>query len=110
MEQDTRFHELMRKTSKEARFEAKHKAMSQKRIGFEHFAVEEKDYSLDIILSNCKDFKFTDITWLQRLKKNLYSGDGDPNDYFIGQDSSFNLHCLGNVISNGETSAQLLGK
>ena len=50
MEQDTRFHELMRKTSKEARFEAKHKAMSQKRIGFEHFAVEEKDYSLDIIL------------------------------------------------------------
>jgi len=108
MDQESKLHNLLRKTSKEARYEARHHSMAQKRIGFENFVIEEKDYSLDTILSHLKESKFSDETWLLRFKKALYKGNIDPNEFFVGQDSSFNLHCLGNIISDGQASAQLL--
>jgi len=108
MDQESKLQNLLRKTSKDARYEARHQSLAQKRIGFENFAIEEKDYSLDTILSHLKDSKFSDETWLLRFKKALYKGNIDPNEFFVGQDSSFNLHCLGNIISDGQANAQLL--
>ena len=35
MDQESKLHNLLRKTSKEARYEARHHSMAQKRIGFE---------------------------------------------------------------------------
>ena len=35
MDQESKLQNLLRKTSKEARYEARHQSMAQKRIGFE---------------------------------------------------------------------------
>ena len=77
MEQDFKIQELMRKNTKEARNEAKLKAMSQRRIGFDEFLTEEKKehYSFEVILSHCRDSRFSDTTWLELLKKALYAGE-----------------------------------
>ena len=48
MEQDFKIQELMRRNTKEARNEAKLKAMSQRRIGFDEFLSEEKKRALFI--------------------------------------------------------------
>lgn len=111
MEQEQyKIQDLMRKTTREARNEAKLKAMSQRRIGFDEFFKEEKKeyFSLETILSHCRDSKFNDVSWLERLKKSLYNGEIDPNEFFVGVDSSFNLQCLGNVIGDGQATAQIL--
>ena len=77
MEQDFKIQELMRRNTKEARNEAKPKAMSQRRIGFDEFLTEEKKehYSFEVILSHCRDSRFSDTAWLELLKKALYAGE-----------------------------------
>ena len=77
MEQDFKIQELMRRNTKEARNEAKLKAMSQRRIGFDEFLTEEKKehYPFEVILNHCRDSKFSDTVWLELLKKALYAGE-----------------------------------
>merc|ERR1739848_656404 len=108
MDQGTsRTHDLMRKKAQEARHEAKGQMMAQRRFGL---AKPNQKFPFEVILSECKSNKFSDITWLERLKNALANREANPDDFFKGQDGSFNLHCLTNVISGnaGDHSSQLL--
>lgn len=101
-------HELMRKTTLESRYDAKAKSMSQRRFGVED--EHEEELPLETILTHLKTSKFSDVKWLERLKKALTSGEVNPDEFFRGHDASHNLHSLSNVISggSGEASSQLL--
>lgn len=98
----------MRKKTQESRDESKDKAMARRRFGLE--SLEQETYSMDVLLSHCKASKFSDVTWLQRLKVSLANGEVSPDDFFKGSDASHQLQQLANVISGnfGDTSSQIL--
>jgi len=94
-------HEIMRKRTQEARNEVKEKTMARRRFVGNESQIEQETYSLDTILAHCKDTKFSDIVWLERLKSLLASGEVNPDEFFKGNDGSLQLHSLANVISGG---------
>ena len=96
-------HEIMRKRTQESRNEFKDKTMAHRRFaGDEEFqSLEQETYSLETILTHCKNSKFSDVIWLQRLKSLLASGEVNPDEFFKGTDGSLQQQGLANVISGG---------
>ena len=110
MDDLARTHEVMRQRAQEARNEAKEKTMARRRFEPED-SMNQETFSFEVILSNCKTTKFSDIIWLERLKAILASGEVNPDDFFKGNDGSLQLHSLANVISGGHgesASSQIL--
>jgi len=104
----SRAHEAMRRTAHESRLEAKNKMMSQRRYGLE--SPMPQKFNFEVILSECKSRKFSDILWLERLKASLANREVNPDDFFKGNDGSLHLHSLANVISggHGDVPSQIL--
>jgi len=110
MEDSKRTHEVMRQRAQEARNEAKEKTMARRRFTTED-ALDQETFSFEVILTHCKNTKFCDVIWLERLKTLLASGEVNPDDFFKGNDGSLQLHSLANVISGGHgesASSQIL--
>jgi len=91
----------MRKRTQEARNEVKEKTMARRRFVEGGGSLDQETFSLEVVLSNCKSTKFSDVTWLERLKSLLAGGEVNPDDFFKGNDGSLQLHSLANVISGG---------
>ena len=91
----------MRKRTQEARNEVKEKIMARRRFVEGGGSLDQETFSLEVVLSNCKSTKFSDVTWLERLKSLLAGGEVNPDDFFKGNDGSLQLHSLANVISGG---------
>jgi len=96
-------HEIMRKRTQESRNEFKDKTMARRRFAGdeESQSLEQETYSLETILTNCKNSKFSDVIWLKRLKSLLASGEVNPDEFFKGTDGSLQQQGLANVISGG---------
>ena len=93
-------HEIMRKRTQESRNEFKDKTMARRRFAGdeESQSLDQETYSLETILTNCKNSKFSDVIWLQRLKSLLASGEVNPDEFFKGTDGSLQQQGLANVI------------
>ena len=96
MEDSKRTHDVMRQRAQEARNEAKEKTMARRRFATED-ALDQETFSFEVILTHCKNTKFCDVIWLERLKTLLASGEVNPDDFFKGNDGSLQLHSLANV-------------